>query len=223
MKIRWLTLAAVVLAGASLTSSADDWPQWRGPNRNGVSEETGLLQKWPADGPKLLWQVKDLGGGYSTPAVVGDRIYLVNDKGNDNESVQALSTADGSVVYFLSDGNPTSGGTEPNNQITPELKTAWENFIESNGIDKAFAIGVGNGVTLPSANAGMVSVQPHLAGSASGLGGAMTIGGGAALSVLASSVLSREDGTWPLLLVMLATGLVALLTTYVVRLQEKRE
>lgn len=84
-------------------------------------------------------------------------------------------------------------------------------------------IGVGNGVTLPSANAGMVSVQPHLAGSASGLGGAMTIGGGAALSVLASSVLSKEDGTWPLLIVMLATGLVALLTTYIVRLQEKRQ
>lgn len=84
-------------------------------------------------------------------------------------------------------------------------------------------IGVGNGVTLPSANAGMVSVQPHLAGSASGLGGAMTIGGGAALSVLASAVLSREHGTWPLLLVMLATGLVALLTTYIVRLQEKRQ
>ncbi|MDH7800992.1 MULTISPECIES: multidrug effflux MFS transporter [unclassified Rhizobium] len=84
-------------------------------------------------------------------------------------------------------------------------------------------IGVGNGVTLPSANAGMVSVQPHLAGSASGLGGAMTIGGGAALSVLASSVLSKEDGTWPLLLVMLATGLVAFLTTYIVRLQEKRQ
>lgn len=98
------------------------------------------------------------------------------------------------------------------------------------GVESAYAffvplalIGVGNGVTLPSANAGMVSVQPHLAGSASGLGGAMTIGGGAALSVLASSVLSREDGTWPLLLVMLATGLVALLTTYVVRLQEQRQ
>ncbi|EGP56922.1 MFS permease [Agrobacterium tumefaciens F2] len=100
----------------------------------------------------------------------------------------------------------------------------------SSGAESAYAffvplalIGVGNGVTLPSANAGMVSVQPHLAGSASGLGGAMTIGGGAVLSVLASSVLSREDGTWPLLIVMLATGLVALLTTYIVRLQEKRQ
>ncbi len=100
----------------------------------------------------------------------------------------------------------------------------------SAGAESAYAffvplslIGVVNGVTLPCANAGMVSVQPHLAGSASGLGGAMTIGGGAALSVLASSVLSKEDGTWPLLLVMLATGLVALLTTYVVRLQEQRQ
>ncbi|KRA63515.1 multidrug effflux MFS transporter [Rhizobium sp. Root651] len=100
----------------------------------------------------------------------------------------------------------------------------------SAGAESAYAffvplalIGVGNGVTLPSANAGMVSVQPHLAGSASGLGGAMTIGGGAVLSVLASSVLSKEDGTWPLLMVMLATGLVALLTTYVVRLQEQRQ
>lgn len=103
-------------------------------------------------------------------------------------------------------------------------------LLMTGGVDSAYAffvplalIGVGNGVTLPSANAGMVSVQPHLAGSASGLGGAMTIGGGAALSVLASSVLSKEAGTWPLLLVMLATGLVALLTTYIVRLQEKRE
>ncbi len=103
-------------------------------------------------------------------------------------------------------------------------------LLITGGAESAYAffvplalIGVGNGVTLPSANAGMVSVQPHLAGSASGLGGAMTIGGGAALSVLASSVLSRENGTWPLLLVMLATGLVALLTTYVVRLQEKRQ
>ena len=121
MKIRWLTLAAVVLAGASLTSSADDWPQWRGPNRNGVSEETGLLQKWPADGPKLLWQVKDLGGGYSTPAVVGDRIYLVNDKGNDNESVQALSTADGSVVWSTRIGNvgQNRGPQYPGARSTP--------------------------------------------------------------------------------------------------------
>lgn len=70
-------------------------------------------------------------------------------------------------------------------------------------------VGFGNGLTLPSANAGMVSVRPHLAGSASGLGGAITMGGGAALSVLASSILSVESGATPLLVVMLVSGLLA--------------
>ena len=123
MKIRWLTLAAVVLAGASLTSSADDWPQWRGPHRNGISEETGLLQNWPAGGPMLLWQVADLGGGYSTPSVVGDRIYLVNDKGNDNESVQALSTADGSIVWSTRIGKvgQNRGPQYPGARSTPTV------------------------------------------------------------------------------------------------------
>ncbi len=83
-------------------------------------------------------------------------------------------------------------------------------------------IGIGNGVTLPSANAGMVNVQPHLAGSASGLGGALTIGGGAGLAVLASSLLSKESGTAPLLLVMLANALLALAASAYTGVQERR-
>lgn len=83
-------------------------------------------------------------------------------------------------------------------------------------------IGMGNGVTLPSANAGMVNVQPHLAGSASGLGGALTIGGGAALSVLASSLLSKEAGTTPLLLVMLLNAVLALMASAYTGIQERR-
>src|SRR5437660_657127 len=46
--------------------SANDWPQWRGPHRDGVSEEKGLLQEWPKEGPNLVWQVKDIGAGFST-------------------------------------------------------------------------------------------------------------------------------------------------------------
>jgi DHA1 family bicyclomycin/chloramphenicol resistance-like MFS transporter len=61
-------------------------------------------------------------------------------------------------------------------------------------------VGLGNGITLPSANAGIVSVRPHLAGSASGLGGAMMIGGGAALSALAGAILSAESGPYPLII-----------------------
>ncbi|HVV71688.1 MAG TPA: pyrrolo-quinoline quinone, partial [Verrucomicrobiae bacterium] len=67
------------LATLSLTCSlnAEDWPQWRGPDRTGISRETGLLKEWPKDGPRLLWQANAVGRGYSTPAVVGDRIYVL--------------------------------------------------------------------------------------------------------------------------------------------------
>ncbi|MEP9396015.1 multidrug effflux MFS transporter [Mesorhizobium sp. KR2-14] len=77
-------------------------------------------------------------------------------------------------------------------------------------------IGVGNGVTLPSANAGIVSVSAHLAGSASGLGGALTIGGGAALAVLAGALLTPETGPYPLLWLMLLSSVAAVLSTWYV-------
>ena len=52
-----------------------DWPQWRGPNRDGVSGETGLLTSWPEKGPKQLWEAKKAGTGYSSLAVAGGRAY----------------------------------------------------------------------------------------------------------------------------------------------------
>jgi outer membrane protein assembly factor BamB len=84
---------------------AADWPQWRGPGRDGTTREGGLLKRWPAGGPKLLWQVNDIGDGYSTPVAVGARIYLMSNRGMDNEFVQALSTKDGKVVWTTRVGN----------------------------------------------------------------------------------------------------------------------
>ena len=78
---------------------AADWPQWRGPNRDGISKETGLVKEWPKEGPKLLWQVTDLGDGYSTPAIVGGRLYVLSNKGNDNEFVQARDVKDGKEIW----------------------------------------------------------------------------------------------------------------------------
>lgn len=89
-----------------------------------------------------------------------------------------------------------------------------------NGIDHPLSLfgctaftGLGNGITLPNANAGIVSVRPHLAGSASGLGGSLQIGGGAALSVLAGALLTHESGPYPLLFVMLFSSLFAVCST----------
>ena len=96
--VRVLCLASAVLVTAAAVR-ADDWPQWRGPNRDGISKETGLLKKWPAEGPKLLWQLNDVGDGYSTPAVVGERLYLMGNKGPADEFVRALNAADGKPVW----------------------------------------------------------------------------------------------------------------------------
>jgi len=66
-----------------IASPEPDWPQWRGPRRDGISPETGLLQSWPVDGPSLLWKIDGLGLGWSSPIIVGERLYLTGDVGDD--------------------------------------------------------------------------------------------------------------------------------------------
>ena len=88
MNVKSLPTLALLLAliGSAL---ANDWPQWRGPDRTDVSKEKGLLPSWPKGGPKLLWTFRDAGNGYSSPAIVGDRLYSMGaDK--EKEHVFAL-------------------------------------------------------------------------------------------------------------------------------------
>lgn len=82
--------------------------------------------------------------------------------------------------------------------------------------------GIGNGISLPNANAGIVSVRPHLAGSASGLGSAFQIGLGSALSVAAGAVLSVESGPYPLIWVMMSTSIAGVATAlYVITVERQ--
>lgn len=83
-------------------------------------------------------------------------------------------------------------------------------------------VGLGNGLVIPNATAGLLSVRPHLAGTASGLGGAIMIGGGAALSGLAGALLTPETGAYPLLYIMLSTALAAIVCILLVYLREAR-
>ena len=66
-------------AGRTLASAEKGWPQWRGPTRDGISIEKGLLQEWPEGGPKLLWSAGGIGKGYGSPIIVGDTIYITGD------------------------------------------------------------------------------------------------------------------------------------------------
>jgi outer membrane protein assembly factor BamB len=70
----------VVLEGGL---GAADWPQWRGPNRDSVCTETGLLQQWPQGGPKLLWEITGLGPGYSSVSIANGRLYTMGDRGRE--------------------------------------------------------------------------------------------------------------------------------------------
>jgi outer membrane protein assembly factor BamB len=134
---RWFCIALTAPFGFFvLTARADDWPQWRGPHRNGISQEAGLLKEWPKGGPKLLWELRDIGDGYSTPAVGGNRIYLLSSRGLDNELVQALEVADGKLGWSTrigNVGNPNQRPSYPTARSTPTVDGEWLYVLGSDG------------------------------------------------------------------------------------------
>jgi hypothetical protein len=84
--MRTLSFALFALAPLAL---AADWPQYRGPNRDDVSPETGLLKAWPKGGPKLAWTFEAAGVGYSPVAVSGERVYVTGGR-EEREGLDAL-------------------------------------------------------------------------------------------------------------------------------------
>ena len=85
---KFLFKFAIYLAVSAMVF-ADDWPQWRGMNRDGISHETNLLKKWPEEGPKLIWSYEGLGAGYSSVAVSKNVIFTTGEI-DANEAVFAL-------------------------------------------------------------------------------------------------------------------------------------
>jgi outer membrane protein assembly factor BamB len=134
MRMHHLLVFALTLSTTPLTYAAD-WPAWRGPHRTGVSDETGLLKEWPTDGPKLLWRITDVGDGYSTPAVVGDKVYLMGNQGTDDEFVQALDVADGKQIWRTRVGKvgPNKGPQYPGSRSTPTVDSALTFALGSDG------------------------------------------------------------------------------------------
>jgi outer membrane protein assembly factor BamB len=97
-RLPWL--AWLLTTVATFTAAlAEDWPQYRGPRRDDVSTETGLLKQWPAEGPPLLWTYAETGIGYSGPAVVGDRLYTLGGR-EESEYLIALD------LKAIQDGAP---------------------------------------------------------------------------------------------------------------------
>ena len=110
--------AGVVTMGQS--GPAGDWPQWQGPDRTGISRETGLLREWPSGGPQQLWSASNLGGGYGSIAVKGDRIFLQGMK-SSSSIVSALNRADGKGVWSKTLGPSASNDQGDGPRGTPTV------------------------------------------------------------------------------------------------------
>jgi len=133
---RWIFFAASVCLLIAASALTEDWPQWRGLNRDGHSRETGLLKEWPKEGPKLLWQVNDLGSGYATPSVSGGRIYLMSNQGLEDEFVSALDVKDGKKLWSVrigKVGNPNQQPNFPAARSTPTVDGAVLYALGSDG------------------------------------------------------------------------------------------
>ncbi len=111
-------LLALALAA---TASATDWPQWRGPDRDGISKETGLLKQWPAAGPALAWKATGVGMGFSSVVIAKGRIYTMGDVG-DSAVVLALDEKDGKLLWKTPIGAPyPQDKSRPGTRSTPTV------------------------------------------------------------------------------------------------------
>ena len=92
------SLFFLLIVQFTVTTKAGDWPQWRGSDRDGISKEKGLLEKWPGGGPSLAWKATGLGVGFSSVAVAKGTIYTLGDV-DDGSCVIALSEKDGTLIW----------------------------------------------------------------------------------------------------------------------------
>ena len=138
MFVRRLCILAVVLSLPSVAASQEvakrqgEWPQWRGPDRNGLSSETGLLSDWQQTPPQLDWMSSGMGSGYASLSVSGDRIYTTGNFA-DGQAVLAVDAADGAVVWKTSvtDEAPKHGAK--GSRSTPAIDGNRLYIVSSNG------------------------------------------------------------------------------------------
>ncbi len=136
-----LLLAFSLVGLLAISSMADvprarrptgDWPQWRGPNRDGVSTETGLRSDWSSE-PRLLWTASNLGAGLSAVSIQNGQIYTMGDRDN-KEYVIALKVGDGSELWSTPIGEAWNGGNNSTGpHCTPAADGAYVYALSPNG------------------------------------------------------------------------------------------
>jgi outer membrane protein assembly factor BamB len=124
---RRFRLALLAVAALSYTASAADWPQFRGPNRDGIAAETGLLRAWPAGGPKVLWSTT-VGQGYAAAAIASGRVYFEDyDEAAGAYLVRCLTLAEGKELWRFRE----SRRIRPNHAITRTVPATDGRYVFS--------------------------------------------------------------------------------------------
>ena len=95
---RLLLLLSICSLSSSTTWGEQDWPQWRGPNRDDMSSESGLLTTWPEGGPERVWMFEDCGVGYGGPAIVDNRIFIMGGRNNEAQLI-CLDASEGIELW----------------------------------------------------------------------------------------------------------------------------
>ena len=111
---------------------AADWPQWRGPLRDGTSEETGLLSEWPPDGPPLAWRVTGLGAGFASVAVSNGRVYTQGQQSESNYLI-ALDEQTGERVWRVENGGGYANRRGGGPRGTPTVEGGVVYALNSDG------------------------------------------------------------------------------------------
>lgn len=113
-------LSLLLIMLLSLPGLAHDWPGFRGPDRDGRSSETNLLHQWPADGPSLIWEIKDAGLGFSNVAIVGDRMVTMG-MSEGSEWVICYSLKDGQRLWTVKNGPEYKNSFGDGPRATPQI------------------------------------------------------------------------------------------------------
>ena len=156
-----------VLSGANLIASDKektaanarakraDWPQWRGPARDDISQETGLLKKWPEGGPKRVWLFEDAGSGYSGPAIADGRLFTIGTQGDmdgGDEILIALDADKGTVLWKTPVGTILKNGWGNGPRGTPTVVG-----------DRVYAMGGQGDLVCADVKSGKVQWQKNMA------------------------------------------------------------
>ncbi len=141
-----LAAAAFVMASIAAVplGALEDWPQWRGARRDGVSQEKGLLRAWPKGGPPAAWKASGAGAGYSSLAAAGGRLYTLGARGG-TEYVMAFDAATGKKVWETAHGRQFGNDRGDGPRSTPTVEG-----------DRVYAFGASGDLAAMEAGTGKV-------------------------------------------------------------------